>query len=104
MTRTLLLLLACLCVAGGAEAQQYRYPSPQEQEVACVKTGGRWEKLPDYCDNMHPRSWAKLTEQQQRACQNLFNEPCECGIGRRFSVVKVLGCVKSNFPQDLKRE
>lgn len=81
-------------------ALQFRYPNAKQQEAACIKTGGRWEPLPAYCDNMHPRSWAKLTPEQQKNCQDRFNEPCECGTGKRFSVVKVLGCVPSNFPQD----
>jgi hypothetical protein len=89
-----------LLAATSAHAQQYRYPSSAEQQNACHKTMGTWRALPPYCDNMHPRSWKKLTPDQQKYCQSSFNEPCECGKGRRFSVVKVLGCIKSNFPQD----
>ena len=94
MTKPFFLTLLVMLFAANAHAQ-YRYPSPAEQQYACEKTQGAWRVLPAYCDNMHPRSWKKLSDDQKKQCMQSFHEPCECGTGRRFSVVKVLGCVES---------
>jgi hypothetical protein len=77
---------------------QMRIPTLPEQQALCSKTGGKWETLPVFCDEMQPRSWGKLDDNQRMICQDKFNEPCECGMGKRFSIFK--GCMVSNFPAD----
>lgn len=91
--RKAIFILALLLIPLAAQAQNYRVPSPAEMQNACGKTNGTWRELPAYCDHMHPRSWRKLMPEQQQQCKAIFNRPCDCGAGRRFSIVKVLGCV-----------
>jgi hypothetical protein len=100
MKTKLFALILTLLLPLAAQAQQYSLPSPQEMQAACTKTNGTWRVLAAECDNMHPRSWKKLTPEQRLQCQESFNEPCHCGAGRRFSIVQVLGCIPSKFPQD----
>lgn len=100
--RYVILLAALLlwpCMAA-AQKQMYLPPSRDQMQRACERTGGKWEPAPEWCDNLHARTWKKLDAQQRHLCQDRFHEPCECGIGRRFMIYNRLGCIKSNFPED----
>lgn len=87
-----------------AQPAEAYFPSKKRLQYACQMSGGEWQELPAFCNKMHPKSWHELTYEQQRICQDRYNEPCECGIGKRFSIKRVLGCVPSRFPEDHKPE
>jgi len=100
MMRFLGLLLIGLLMAGSVSAKT---PNQAQMKYACEITRGTWQELPKWCDAMHPRTFHRLNKEQKTYCQRVFNEPCECGPGMRFSIIKVLGCVRSNFTKDKAR-
>jgi hypothetical protein len=105
MLRKLILTFFCLIswagISHAQEKQLYGVPDRAKLQRACTLSGGSWEILPRYCDNMHPRSWEKLSDQQKIICYDKFHEPCECGVGRRFALQPRLGCIESRFHKDI---
>lgn len=100
MTHKIIFALCLMLMIPAAEAAGPRVPTQKVMQDGCIKSGGTWRTLPPECDNMHPRSWAKLNSEQQKNCMASFNEPCECGSGKRFIYMGSVGCEKSNFPSD----
>lgn len=99
----LLTILAMLTpyYAAAQGKQMYSIPSRQQMKWACEVTKGKWQTLPKYCKDMHPAALKELKEKERSKCYEYFNEPCECGVARRFSIQPKLGCVESPFEEDV---
>lgn len=92
--------IALVALALAATSAEARIPARKQMQEGCIKTGGQWRELAAECDHMHPRSWQKLTREQQQNCMAAFHEPCECGKGKRFVYMEKIGCEESRFPSD----
>lgn len=82
------------------EARLNAFPTRDKIAQACRVTGGKWNELPEYCGGLHPEVFAKLKYSRRVVCEAIANEPCQCPKGHRFTMVKVMGCVKSRFKED----